>query len=565
MGSTACFWVSLITFGMYLQVQGSANTVIGKYGETIDVPCNNGSAMPNDLLFTKWKYEKDDGTPGYLLVKHTHKTEVTVHATDGYKTRVSISANNSLLISQGSLIDQRTFTCMVVSSSNLYEYPVKVVVRKKPSPPQIQDKAKELENAKLTSLGLCVVKDANPAADITWSKNGQPLVDDVKTVIISTEVKVDPATGLSGTYSSLQYAATKADVGAQFTCTSKYLKEPLLVSPPETFTIHYPTETVAILVQATGPVKEGDNVTLRCKADGNPPPTSFDFHIKGQKVTVKDKDTYTLTGVTRDSAGEYKCSLPGNDKMEAAENIAVSYLDLSLSPTGKVLKTVGDALEVKMEKNSSGDSKVSWTKDNGKLEKAPTFGQLTYADSGVYVCEVAVAGIKRSQSFQLVVEGTPVITRLTKQRSDDGQHKVLTCEAEGAPQPSVQWSVNGTDEHSSYINGKAIHKITVVPTGNQTVTCIATNKLGEDVKAINVYALFNKETTEKGSQDDSGDRAKLIVGIVVGLIIAAAVVSLIYWIYMKKTRQGSWKTNEKEAGTSEESKKLEENNHKAEV
>ena len=46
---------------------------------------------------------------------------------------------------------------------------------------------------------------------------------------------------------------------------------------------------------------------------------------------------------------------------------------------------------------------------------------------------------------QYCPSGIPVITRVAKQRSEDGQHKVLTCEAEGAPQPVVLWSVNGTD------------------------------------------------------------------------------------------------------------------------
>ncbi len=30
--------------------------VIGLYGETLEVPCNNGTNMPDDLIFTKWKY-----------------------------------------------------------------------------------------------------------------------------------------------------------------------------------------------------------------------------------------------------------------------------------------------------------------------------------------------------------------------------------------------------------------------------------------------------------------------------------------------------------------------------
>lgn len=193
--------------------------------------------------------------------------------------------------------------------------------------------------------------------------------------------------------------------------------------------------------------------------------------------------------------------------------------------------------------------------------KKPEFIKLTYADAGVYVCEVSMMGLSRRQSFELVVEGKPVITSLTKHRLDDGKHKVLICEADGIPEPSFQWSVNSTDEESSYINGKATHKITVIPRVNLTVTCSVNNKLGEDVRAINVSSIFTDGGKKKDSQEDSEDQAKLIVGVVAGLLIAAAIVGLIYWLYMRNSRQGSWKTGEKEVGSSEENKKLEESNH----
>ncbi|XP_056322611.1 CD166 antigen homolog A isoform X2 [Danio aesculapii] len=555
MHSVICLFGAFIAAAVF--VPGSClSTVIGLYGETIEVPCNNGNNKPDGLIFTKWKYVKDDGSPGDLLVKQAQKDDATVSAIDGYKTRVSIAANSSLLIAQGSLTDQRVFTCMVVSSTNLEEFSVEVKVHKKPSAPVIKNKAKELENDKLTQLGECVVESANPAADLIWMKNNQALVDDGKTIIITSAVTKDPVTGLSSTSSRLQYTARKEDVASQFTCVAKHVMGPNQVSTPDTFQIHYPTEKVSLQVVSQSPIREGDDVTLKCQADGNPPPTSFNFNIKGKKVTVTDKDVYTLTGVTRADSGVYKCSLLDNDVIESTQIVTVSFLDVSLTPTGKVLKKLGENLVVSLEKNASSEVKVTWTKDNRKLDKLPDFSQLRYSDAGLYVCDVSIEGIKHSFSFELTVEGGPRITGLTKHRSNDGKHKVLTCEAEGSPKPEVQWSVNGTDDETSYINGKATYKLTVVPSKNLTVSCLVTNKLGFDTKDISVFSRKN---------EDGAEQAKVIVGVVVGLFLAAALVGLIYWLYIKKTRQGSWKTGEKEAGTSEESKKLEENNHKADV
>ncbi|XP_073335888.1 CD166 antigen homolog A isoform X2 [Pagrus major] len=549
MDSSALMLLTFMSAGTFLQVWGT-DSVTALYGETIVIPCNGGTPAPEDLMFIKWKYEKDDGTPGDLLIKQARSDQATVQATDSYAQRVSIDDKFSLVITRASLKDQKTFTCMVVSETNLMEFPVSLVVYKKPSSVQIMDKSEVLQKDKPVTLGTCVAADANPTATITWKKNGKPLVADGKAVVITHSMKLDPATGLSTTSSTLQYTATKEDVGAVFACLSTHelTNDETDLEP---FPIHYSSEKVSLQIMSKGPIIEGDNVTLKCHADGNPLPSSFFFHVKGEKKLVENSDTYTLTAISREATGEYKCSLADNEKMEATQDIVVSYLDLSLSPTGKVVKTVGDTLLLKMEKISSGDVKVSWTK-NGKMVKEPEFSKLTYDDAGIYICEASMTGLTQHQSFELVVEGKPMITSLTKHHADDAKHKVLTCEADGVPEPSFQWSINSTNEESTYINGKATHKITVIPKVNLTVTCIVSNKLGEDFMTINVSS---------GSQEDSEDQAKLIVGVVAGLLIAAAMVGLIYWLYMKNSRQGSWKTNEKEVGTPEESKKLEENNH----
>lgn len=64
---------------------------------------------------------------GDLLVKNKDQN-VSITATDEYKGRVSLAANSSLLLSAAKLTDQRTFTCMMVSSSDIKEYPVSVEI-----------------------------------------------------------------------------------------------------------------------------------------------------------------------------------------------------------------------------------------------------------------------------------------------------------------------------------------------------------------------------------------------------------------------------------------------------
>lgn len=87
--------------------------------------------FPQYCIFCHTLKEKKDNSPGDLLIKQAHSDSPTIQATDEYKQRVSIDKDYSLLITGASLNDQRTFTCMVVSESNLLEYPVSVLVHSK--------------------------------------------------------------------------------------------------------------------------------------------------------------------------------------------------------------------------------------------------------------------------------------------------------------------------------------------------------------------------------------------------------------------------------------------------
>ena len=292
-----------------LMKESGSSTVepfIGLYGETIMVPCPYKLLPGNELISTKWERLLDNGTTIDLLSKDADKDEADI-----YDPRFSISDDSSLLISQGTLTDQGLYACTVNTVELIWHQNFRnVVVYKKPSSPEITDKAKILEKGKLTTLGTCVAKDAMPAAEITWQKNGQPLVADGMDVIVTSAVKEDSTTGLLTTASSLQYTATREDVNASFSCLSNH-KLGSAESEPLTVPVHYLTERLSLTAIPEGPYAEGDVVTLKCHGDGNPPPSSYNFHLKGQMVLVENSDSYTLPKITRDSAGEYKCSLVG--------------------------------------------------------------------------------------------------------------------------------------------------------------------------------------------------------------------------------------------------------------
>ncbi|XP_076832544.1 activated leukocyte cell adhesion molecule b isoform X2 [Brachyhypopomus gauderio] len=563
----SAFFAGLLLVSLFHQVRGYP-TMVGQYGEAIEIPCNNGIANPENIFITKWKYNKNDGSTGDLLIK-TQGKNVSVLDNADFKGRISLAKDLSLRISQAKLVDQKIFTCIIVNDNDISEYSVQVKIHKTPSAPTITNQATEMEIGKLTMLGECSTQYAYPAANVSWYKNGVPLLADQTGVKLTTAVQEDKTTGLMSTSSKLEYMAVKGDLNAKFTCAvhHKSLTSDL-VSAPVTFVLNYPPENISLLITPADTIKEGDNVTLKCRADGNPPPAGYSFHIKGKKVTVEKSDTYTLTGVTRASTGEYKCSLLDNEAMSASRSIVVMYLDIALSTRGNVIKRVGENFEAAVVANASGEAQISWSKNKAKLNGAPRFGKLKLSDSGVYECVASMAGIEKKASFELSVQGPPVISRLTKRRSDDGMFKVLSCEAHGSPAPSVLWSINGTNAtESAFGEGKVIHKITISPMVNLTVNCTVVNSLGQDTKSIDVSTLFDEVTMDKRDQaEGSTDQTRLVVGIVVGLLLAALAIGLTYWLFMKKTREGTWKTGEKEDGTLEESKKLEENqSQKAEV
>nr|XP_017453566.1 CD166 antigen isoform X1 [Rattus norvegicus] len=541
-------------------------TVNSAYGDTIVMPCRLD--VPQNLMFGKWKYEKPDGSPVFIAFRSSTKKSVQYDDVPEYKDRLSLSENYTLSINNAKISDEKRFVCMLVTEDNVFEAPTLVKVFKQPSKPEIVNRAAFLETEQLKKLGDCISRDSYPDGNITWYRNGKVLQPVDGEVSILFKKEIDPGTQLYTMTSSLEYKTTKSDIQMPFTCSVTYYGpsgQKTIYSEQAIFDIYYPTEQVTIQVlPPKNAIKEGDNITLQCLGNGNPPPEEFMFYLPGQAEGIRSSNTYTLTDVRRNATGDYKCSLIDQRNMAASTTITVHYLDLSLNPSGEVTKQIGDTLPVSCTISASRNATVVWMKDNIRLRSSPSFSSLHYQDAGNYVCETAlqeVEGLKKRESLTLIVEGKPQI-KMTKKTDPSGLSKTIICHVEGFPKPAIQWTITGSGsvinqtEESPYINGRYYSKIIISPEENVTLTCTAENQLERTVNSLNVSANENREKVN--------DQAKLIVGIVVGLLLAALVAGVVYWLYMKKSKTASKHVN-KDLGNMEENKKLEENNHKTEA
>lgn len=554
-------------------------TVNSAYGDTIVMPCRLD--VPQNLMFGKWKYEKHDGSPVFIAFRSSTKKSVQYDDVPEYKDRLSLSENYTLSINNAKISDEKRFVCMLVTEDNVFEAPTLVKVFKQPSKPEIVNRAAFLETEQLKKLGDCISRDSYPDGNITWYRNGKVLQPVDGEVSILFKKEIDPGTQLYTMTSSLEYKTTKSDIQMPFTCSVTYYGpsgQKTIYSEQAIFDIYYPTEQVTIQVlPPKNAIKEGDNITLQCLGNGNPPPEEFMFYLPGQAEGIRSSNTYTLTDVRRNATGDYKCSLIDQRNMAASTTITVHYLDLSLNPSGEVTKQIGDTLPVSCTISASRNATVVWMKDNIRLRSSPSFSSLHYQDAGNYVCETAlqeVEGLKKRESLTLIVEGKPQI-KMTKKTDPSGLSKTIICHVEGFPKPAIQWTITGSGsvinqtEESPYINGRYYSKIIISPEENVTLTCTAENQLERTVNSLNVSAISIPEHDEADDISDENrekvnDQAKLIVGIVVGLLLAALVAGVVYWLYMKKSKTASKHVN-KDLGNMEENKKLEENNHKTEA
>ncbi|VDK41717.1 unnamed protein product [Anisakis simplex] len=260
-------------------------------------------------------------------------------------------------------------------------------------------------------------------------------------------------------------------------------------------------------------VEEGDKVELICSADGNPPPTQFEwYHVAtGERYPAA---TWKFTAEKRLS-GEFRCTAlnsveSGVDKLK----LNVMYGPI-LDVKEMVTPAEGDRITLECSVDSNpGTENVIWIDPNGGTHKGARFtiDHIEKRHSGNYTCAatntLTTFNAKTGTNSQQIRRSAEAITRINVLRRPGraiisatssailvGQHVRLTCRADdaGSPEATYLWATpgsGGTYEDANSNNGEGNDSSSIFLVEHATLAdngeyrCVPKNRIGRGEEGV---------------------------------------------------------------------------------
>uniref|UniRef100_A0A8C8JGN8 Neural cell adhesion molecule 1b n=1 Tax=Oncorhynchus tshawytscha TaxID=74940 RepID=A0A8C8JGN8_ONCTS len=251
-------------------------------------------------------------------------------------------------------------------------------------------------------------------------------------------------------------------------------------------------------------------------------------------VTRNDESSSTLTlykaGV--DSAGTYKClATNGDQSAEATVNVKFyrKLITFKNAPSPQEFNE-GDNAKIVCDVISSPPPTIIWKHKGAKIqmEKDVRFKILPNnhlqirgikkTDEGSYTCEgrLMARGEIDLKIIRVIVNVLPTIRVWQSEvnaTAGVGQSAMLTCAADGYPEPMVTWARAGVllesgDKYSFNEDGSEMTIMEVAKLDEGEYTCIAKNKAGESEQELSLRVfvkpkitfLLNQSTSEMEEQ-----------------------------------------------------------------
>ncbi|XP_073889871.1 neural cell adhesion molecule L1-like protein isoform X4 [Macaca fascicularis] len=274
-------------------------------------------------------------------------------------------------------------------------------------------------------------------------------------------------------------------------------------------------------------VEEGDPIVLPCNPPKGLPPLHIYWmnieleHIEqDERVYMSQKgDLYFANVEEKDSRNDYCCfaafprlrtivqKMPMKLTVNSSNSIKQRKPKLLLPPTesgseSSITILKGETLLLECFAEGLPTPQVDWNKIGGDLPKGretkENYGKtlkienVSYQDKGNYRCTASNFLGTATHDFHVIVEEPPRWTKKPQSAVySTGSNGILLCEAEGEPQPTIKWRVNGSpiDNHpfaGDVVFPREISFTNLQPNHTAVYQCEASNVHGTILASANV-------------------------------------------------------------------------------
>ncbi|KAL9845750.1 vascular cell adhesion protein 1 isoform 2-T2 [Geothlypis trichas] len=247
------------------------------------------------------------------------------------------------------------------------------------------------------SLNLTCVTQSNPPAQIVWSKY---LAEESIQHLIKNNVLFIPR--------------------VHFNDSGQYICEGinLLTNKTEEATVDIIIQGAPVItklsIEPSTTVQEGENVSIQCSAESNPPPKII-LRRKSDNADIGTSSARSilLPSVMFKNGGDYECVAEnkyGNSKREITLNVKYGPKNTMITVFPAALKE-GETVTMKCTSSGNPDPVISWKKKKatGESEKISknatiTIQNLKSQDLGLYECEAYNEFGKEEKAVELYVQ-----------------------------------------------------------------------------------------------------------------------------------------------------------------
>ncbi|KAM9743449.1 hemicentin-1 [Menidia menidia] len=440
--------LSLSHAGKYTCVAKNSEGQIQKeYTLTVQVsPTILGSDRPSDVSAPTGEELTLECRANGIPAPHISwlKDGVTLEGSD--TRHISVTPDGSTLtLLRLSAEDSGTYTCLAVSPAGQESriYTLFVLV-----PPSISGETAVPREVQVTQDSIVTLEcqaTGNPPPQISWLKNGHPLL-------------LSPRTRLLSGDSLLRIAPVQLSDSGVYTCVASSraglaeLSYDVQVQVPPGVDHIEPVEPVTVV--------QGSLVTLTCEARGVPPPT-LTWMKDGQPLSLHrnllldgQETRLQLPDVAPSDAGLYSC-VASNQAGSSTKSFNLTVLEppkiTSLGSPEQLTIAVNSALELDCSAVGVPPPTLSWLKDGRPLGGSDIVQQdgrfvrisnVQVGDAGLYTCLASSPAGEDGKNHWVRVQVPPTLLGAGDVRTLTvplNGHLTLECLTDSDPPPDIEW------------------------------------------------------------------------------------------------------------------------------